>query len=97
MRISEADLRRNIRGKGFLGGFSFVTSAGKQTCRNQSKEEEIRADIKGRMNKGNSPENCPLSKLHQSVQTRPNHRPLGEQYETPSIQINKRQGGHSFS
>lgn len=36
--------------------------------------------------------NGPLSKLHQSVQERPNGRPPGEQYETPSQQIRKRQG-----
>lgn len=36
--------------------------------------------------------NCPLSKLHQSAQARPNRRPPGEQYETPPKQIKKRQG-----
>ncbi|TNN73428.1 hypothetical protein EYF80_016382 [Liparis tanakae] len=35
---------------------------------------------------------APLSKLQQSVQERPNGRPPGEQYETPSQQIRTRQG-----
>lgn len=58
-------------------------------------EKEIRDDIGGRMNKENSPEmqvQLSLSKLHQSTQARPNRRPLGEQYKTPTRQIKKRQG-----
>lgn len=59
-------------------------------------EKEIRADFGGKERTRKIvlrfELNCSLSKLHQSVQARPNRRPLGEQYEAPSKQIKKRQG-----
>lgn len=66
------------------------------TVLESEQETEIRADIWGedrtRKIVLRFEFNCPLSKRHQSVQARPNCRPPGEQYETPSKQIKERQG-----